>query len=190
MEVFIQNYGYLAVFLLTAFDHSGTPLGILLSIGLVTTGELDLMPTFIVATSGGIFGDILLYALGYIGGSKAVSFFKRRGKSTREGIERAEVFLEKYGAPFLIWGRFMAFVGRYMSLVYGSIRYKPAATILFISIGSVLMTLIFGVPLYILGESFNEITSNDKFTLYLSASLITIQILATWAWYRWKKAKA
>ncbi len=51
MNEFIAEYGYLAVFLLAGFDHSGTPLGVLLSIGFVTTGELALLPTLMIATT-------------------------------------------------------------------------------------------------------------------------------------------
>lgn len=189
MEQFLHSYGYLAVFLLTSLDHSGTPLGIILSIGLVATGELELVPTFVAATLGGIAGDLVLYSIGWVGGNKAVRFFKNRGPKTKEGIEKAEVFLKKYGLIFLLWGRFLAFVGRYMSLVYGSIRFRPLFTIVFISIGSVLMTLGFGIPLYLLGEKFNEITANKNFTLILSASLIILQIVGTATWAKWKHKK-
>lgn len=189
MEELLHQYGYLAVFLLTSLDHSGTPLGIILSIGLVTTGELELIPTLLIATAGGIAGDIVLYTLGWVGGNKMVEFFKARGPKTKEGIEKASKFLKEYGLVFLVWGRFIAFVGRYMSLVYGAIRFRPLASLACISLGSILMTLGSGIPLYLIGEKFNEITANKNFTLILSATLIVLQILASAAWAKWKGLK-
>ena len=187
MDKFITEYGYLGVFLLSAFDHTGTPLGILLSISFVTTGHLSLVPTLIIATMGGIFGDLLLYTIGFFGGSRALNWFKGKGSSIKASIEKAELDLVKYGPLFLVWGKFIALVGRYIGLVYGAIKYKLPKFILFGGIGSILVTLIFGLPVYFLGTKANELFQNQHFTLYLTLGLILIQILGTSLWAKFKK---
>lgn len=189
MNEFIQEYGYLAIFLLSGFDHSGTPMGIILSMGFVTTGGLDLVPTIIIATLGGVFGDALLYSIGFFGGNRALEWFKSRNRNFRESIVSAEQHLHKSGPIFLVWGRFIAFVGRFLGLVYGSIRYAFFKFLMLSTIGSILITLAFGLPMYFLGRKANELFQNPNFTLYLSLSLIVLQITATWLWVWRKKRK-
>jgi membrane protein DedA with SNARE-associated domain len=187
MNELIREYGYLAVFLLAGFDHSGTPLGLLLSIGFVTTGELALLPTLIIVTLGGIFGDIVLFSIGYFGGSRALNWFKGKSDKIKNSIEKAEVNLHKYGSVFLVWGKFITLVGRYMGLVYGAIKYKLPSFIFFSTIGSILMTLAYGLPMYFLGSKANEYFQNQHLTLYLTLGVIFTQLLVTYIWIKRKK---
>lgn len=187
MNEFIQNFGYLAVFLLAGFDHSGTPMGIILSMGFVTTGGLDLAPTMVITTLGGVFGDLMLYSIGFFGGNRALQWFKSRNNNFRESIVSAEEHLHKSGPIFLIWGRFVAFVGRFLGLVYGSIRYSLFKFLILSTLGSTLITLGFGLPTYFLGTKANELFQNPNFTLYLSLGLVVLQIAATGLWMKVRK---
>lgn len=42
----VEQYGYVAVFFLAFIDHTGTPGGLLLSIGVATAGHLDIRFVF------------------------------------------------------------------------------------------------------------------------------------------------
>lgn len=189
MNELFREYGYLGVFLLSVIDHTGTPLGLLMGVGLVTTGSLALVPTLIIATAGGITADVLLYTIGFFGGHKAIKWFQSRNSKVAAGIDKAERFLNKYGIAFLIWGKLIFIVGRYIGLVYGSIKYKFSFFLVFSAIGAVLITVLYGIPAYLLGRRANELFQNKFFTLYLTSGLIVLQIIGSSIWFNLKKRR-
>ena len=101
MSEIIQTYGYLGVFLAGALDHSGTPLGIMLSIAFVTSGDLLLFPTLFVSILGALTADLVFYFLGYFASKKIFKWINKRNEAIDNIVKKTKQMLKKFGPVFL-----------------------------------------------------------------------------------------
>lgn len=189
MSELIQTYGYLGVYLAGALDHSGTPLGVMLSIAFVTSGDLLLAPTLIISMLGALTADLVFYFLGFFASKKFFKWINNRNQTIDNIVKKTKQMLSKYGAIFLIWCRFIPFLGRYFSVVFGSVRFNFATFIIFTIIGNALITLGFGLPTYFLGNQVNKIFQNPYSTLWFMLAIIALQVIGAWIWLHLKKRK-
>ncbi len=186
----VEQYGYWGVFLWTAFDHTGTPGAMLFSIGLASGGLLEIKRVLLVSFLGSLSGDLLLYIVGWVGGRKALAALCRRSISVRTSTETVDRWLKQYGKPVVIWGRFIAFVGRFTSLVLGSFAFPFIPFLFGSALGTALLVLGFGLPVYFLGNTLNDATQNEWFSFYLTVGISLLQIAVTLGWVWRKKRKA
>lgn len=185
----IEQYGLIAVLIGTALDHTGTPGAMLLSIGIATTDAMDITSVLIVSIIGGLLGDVMLYTVGYYGGKRALNYFSKRNEGIRESKEKLQSWIEKFGPQIIIWGRFVAVIGRYLSLIYGSFAYSFIRFTLLSLIGGIIMVLSFGLPTFFIGNHLNELFENPLFTVYVTFGITIAQIIFTWAWFKIKHLK-
>lgn len=188
MSELIQTYGYLGVFLAGALDHSGTPLGVMLSIAFVTSGDLLLLPTLIVSILGALSADLVFYFLGFFASKKLIKWINKRNQAIDNILKKTKQMLKKYGALFLVWCRFIPFLGRYFSIVFGSVRYNFAVFVIFTIIGNTLITLGFGLPTFFLGNEVNKLFQNPYTTFWIVFATIALQIIGAWIWIKLKKS--
>jgi membrane-associated protein len=189
MSELIQTYGYLGVFLAGALDHSGTPLGVMLSIAFVTSGDLLLFPTLVISILGALSADLVFYFLGYFATKKIFKWINTRNDAIDNIVKKTKKMLKKYGPMFLVWCRFIPFLGRYFSVVFGSVHYNFAVFIIFTMLGNILITLGFGLPTYFLGNEANKIFQNPYTTLWFILGTIVLQVVGAWLWFKLKKRK-
>lgn len=64
----IAKYGYLAIVLTTAVDHTGTPAPLILATGLAASGVLDIKYVLFAALLGSYLGDCIGFMAGKYGG--------------------------------------------------------------------------------------------------------------------------
>lgn len=183
----IESYGYLGIFLMNILDHTGTPGGVMLGMSMATTGVLNFWPTLIVSFIGGVVGDLLLYAVGVFGGQPLVDYLERKKPKTRAAFDKATSWLNRYGSAAVIWGRFVAVVGRYISLIVGALKYKFFPFLMFSALGNTVMMLLFGLPTYFAGDALNAWANNPWFMFYVTLVIMVGQIVLTGMWVGVKK---
>lgn len=184
----ISTYGYLAVFLATAYDHTGTPAAMMLSIGVGLTGLLHIPTIFAISFAGGIAGDLFLYAIGRYGGPKTIRWITNNKPYRQEAVGKIGSWFHTYGGSIIIWGRFVAFVGKFTSLVMGSLQYQFSRFIFFTTIGNAVTLILFGLPTYWLGKYFNLAFDNNTVSLYFTAGIIVLQVVITlFMWWKHKQ---
>ncbi len=113
----------------------------------------------IAATLLGVLGgDLIIFSLGSRYGTHILDFRPVKKIATRERIEAAEYYFEKYGARFIFVGRFMAGVRAPMFLTAGMLKVPMRTFILYDGISA-----LFSVPLLVwVGFHFGE-DINDAF---------------------------
>lgn len=186
----VEQYGYFGLFLWTAFDHTGTPGAMLFGVGLASGGALQIEWVLLVSFLGSMTGDLMLYLIGLAGGRRALSALCKRSESVRRSTETIEEWLKKYGKAVVVWGRFIAFVGRFTSLVLGSFSFPWVPFLAGTALGTALLVIGFGLPVYFLGNTLNEATQNEWFSFYLTVAISLLQIVATLVWVYWKRKRA
>lgn len=108
---YIEDYGYLAVFLAVLIENFGIPMpgeATLIVAALFTvSGVLDLRVVVAVAFAAAILGDNLGYALGRYGGRPVVLRIGRRFGVTTTLLDKVEVFFDRHGVKVVVAARFL-----------------------------------------------------------------------------------
>lgn len=161
----------------------------MLGMSMATSGALNFWATLIVSFVGGVVGDLLLYAVGVFGGQPLVDYLERKKPKTRAAFNKATAWLDQYGSAAVIWGRFVAVVGRYISLVVGALKYHFFPFLMFSALGNTVMMLLFGLPTYFAGDALNKWADNPWFMFYITLAIMVGQIVLTGLWFRWKRRR-
>ena len=172
----LETYGYAAVFVFAALDHSGTPGAVMIAAGLAASGVMNIWVVLIVCLIGGLSGDWLLYAIGRWAGAPVLHWLVERKPAVAAAKTKVADWIDMYGGSVVIWARFVAIVGRYASLVYGMFRYSIPKFSLYSLIGGAIMVLVFGLPTYYIGGQLNSIFENPLFTFYLTLGVVVLQV--------------
>jgi membrane protein DedA with SNARE-associated domain len=104
LERFLADWGYIAIFLLMLVEEAGVPLPLpnevaLMYVGyLASKGELNVILAGLAATLGASCGSSLLYTLARRGGRRLVHRYGRFLHINEAQLERAERWVERYGA--------------------------------------------------------------------------------------------
>lgn len=108
---YIEDYGYLAVFLAVLIENFGIPMpgeATLVVASLFTVSDvLDIRVVAAVAFAAAILGDNLGYAFGRFGGRPVVLRIGRRFGVTHTLLDKVEVFFERHGAKVVVAARFL-----------------------------------------------------------------------------------
>lgn len=108
---YIQDYGYLAVFICVLIEGFGIPLpaeATLITASLFTVSDvLDLRVLVVIAFVASVTGDNLAYAFGRYGGRPVVLRIGRRVGVTNTLLDKVEGFFDRHGAKVVVAGRFL-----------------------------------------------------------------------------------
>lgn len=131
---FLASYGNVALVLLVFASALGAPLpitGLLLSLGALsaTPHGPDLVLVALLALSGTVAGDVVVYAAGWAGGAPLLRWVKRNPQTRRaRALDRAEVALKHYGSLILFLSRFLfTVIATPMTLLVGATRLRKRA---------------------------------------------------------------
>lgn len=182
----LQTYGYAAVFVFAALDHTGTPGAVMIAAGLAAAGVMNIWVVLLVSLLGGLAGDWLLYAIGRWAGAPVLGWLEVRKPAVAAAKTKVSGWIDTYGGSVIIWARFVAIIGRYSSLVYGMFRYHMIKFTAFSIIGGMVMVVAFGIPTYYIGESLNTYVDNPLFSVYLTLGIVVLQIGISLGMYYYK----
>ncbi len=185
----LEQYGYFAVFLLAFIDHTGIPGGLLLSIGVASTGYLDIYAVFLLSFLGGLVGDLVFYLLGFYGGRKILKRFSTDRKTLSEKVEKASSFFKKQGNIAVVFGRFPAFIGKYVMALAGVFSFPLYKFFILSVVGGLLMIIVYGLPYYLMGNKLNYIFENKMLALYLTLILLVLHLFISWILVLLKRRK-
>ena len=126
---FIEQYGYIAIFLFVFFQELGIPtpvpneIMLLFSGYLTSTGTLDFWFVFLVAILGDIIGTTALYLLFYFFSTHILEGWKKF--INEEKLHKIRDSLEKRGKWGIFVGRFIPYIRGYTSLAAGLLGIHP-----------------------------------------------------------------
>ena len=129
----------------------------------VGIGPLEI---FIYATLGMIFGDSISYLLGKLIGNKVISWFPEEQKPY---VERARVFIKKYGILSVALGRFVGPLRCLVPLTAGTLGMKSKLFFPVEFLSAPAWTAVYVLTGYFLGAVFVE-----YFTYFLLAFLFVV----------------
>lgn len=174
IDWYMQNIGYLTVFLLMMIEGSFIPMPSELVIPpaafLAAKGELNFVLVVVVGTAGALTGALINYALSYTLGRKVIYMLADTKLAhliliDREKVIKAEEFFNRNGKSATFIGRLVPAVRQLISIPAGLSKMKLPTFILWTTMGAGIWNIVLALLGYffysqkeLLDKYFHEIT--------------------------------
>lgn len=151
---------------------------------LVYLGKLNFWLATTYGVLGGLFGSIISYAIGYYGGRPFVLKYGKYFFVTRDKMELADRWFDRYGMIAVFAGRLLPVIRTFISLPAGFARVDFTKFVIYTILGSVPWTIALTYLGVILGENWHLInTYGHQISIYVIVLLLVTAVL-------WKKLSA
>jgi membrane protein DedA with SNARE-associated domain len=165
LEGFIQEWGYIALFL---YSFGGGMLALAVASVLSYSGDLNIYTTLIVAGSANFVGDQFLFLLARNNKAQAKSMMSKHQRK----IALAHLMMRKYGSIVVFLQKYIYGIKTLIPLAMGLTKYDVKKFMFFNALATIVWTLIVGISAYLLGELIYTYT--DQFKTYGIAFLLII----------------
>jgi membrane protein DedA with SNARE-associated domain len=186
---YYDKYGYWAVFIGVAIDHTGTPTVLIFSRMAAGTGKLSFWMVLFCAFWGAQVSDLIAYFFGKLCGRPLVLRYGKYVRLKKDKFEKVEEYLKRNPFLVIVWGRFLALIGRYVALVCGVCDFNFGRYLLYNSIGNFIFVLAYGTLCYALGEKLEKYLSNSYYLLIATVAIIVIHVGITYLISKLKRKK-
>lgn len=116
--------GYLGIILIVGLEYACFPIPsevVLPFVGIgIATGTYEMAYGFIASLIGAMFGTLLAYAIGYVGGVPLLEWSKTRFPKTKKSIIALDQWFKKYGNLAVLFSRVFPLTRTYVSFLAGS----------------------------------------------------------------------
>jgi len=184
---FIQNYGYLAIFILVFSQEIGIPnpvpneLVLMFSGYLTFKGILTLPTVILVVVSADFIGTNILYTVFYFFGIYILKHKPRWFPISRNTIDKLSNRVSKGGRWTIYVGRITPFIRGYTSVITGLLKIKPGIFLPIALISALTWSSVYVITGRILGPYLNYAGAkmgNVKFIMLLVLLIIILIIVA------------
>jgi membrane protein DedA with SNARE-associated domain len=162
----VTSAGYFGILLLMFIENVFPPIPseIIMPLAgyMATHGELSLLGIILAGTIGSVLGALPLYYVGRtIGGERLKKFADKRGRwltVSREDIEQAERWFDRYGNAAILFCRLIPGVRSLISIPAGIAGMKMVPFIFYTAVGTAVWTALLAYSGYFLGSNFAKIS--------------------------------
>jgi membrane-associated protein len=185
---FLQNYGYLALWIVVFVAAVGMPIPItllLLAAGaFAALGDFNIVLLFIISYSALVCGDNAGYWIGRIWGSKVLNWVERSKRWNRlippGKIVQSRQYFRNRGGWAIFLSRFLfSALGGIINLLAGSELYPYLYFLLFDASGEALGAFIPLMLGYIFGASWEAVGDVLSYSSFLMLSLLVVILLVS-----------
>lgn len=186
---FMENYGYLAVFILICVENLFPPIPseVILTFGGFSTTytELNIIWLIIISTLGALLGAYILYFIGKFFNKERLKkmISGKIGKLLRlkeKDIEKADEWFDKKGQKTVFFCRFIPIVRSLISIPAGMSEMPILKFSLYTLLGTIIWNTVLIILGSVLGESWQYVVEiMDKYSYLTLIILIILFILAT-----------
>jgi membrane protein DedA with SNARE-associated domain len=184
IDLFLQSYGYLAIFCLLMLGIVGPLIPdetILVVAGiLVHRGNLSYLPVLITAYAGSFCGISLSYLIGLYGFGWLERHWPWFARFSSEHLTRAEQWFVRFGRWTLFFGYFVAGVRHFTALFAGISRMPYRDFALFAYSGGALWVATFVSIGYFAGEQWAKIGPALERDVLIAAVVIAAGLVLFW----------
>ncbi|HWP94076.1 MAG TPA: DedA family protein [Thermodesulfobacteriota bacterium] len=176
----ITQHGYLGIFSLLAIGVFGIPVpdeGVLGFSGyLVYKNKLNIVPAFISAYLGSVFGITMTYGLGRIFGKGLVAKYGSTFHVTEEKLNRIHRWFNRMGRWVLLFGYFIPGMRQIAAFTAGTSKLGFPVFSLFTYTGAFLWSLAYIASGYYLGEEWIRVSTNIRHVLVACLAVLVLSL--------------
>jgi membrane protein DedA with SNARE-associated domain len=194
---FMEQYGYLGVFLMIALENVFPPIPseiILPFGGFMTTYTSMTVPGVVIAsTAGSVVGAVILYGIGLLLDverlEKIIDRFGNILRVTKEDIHKADAWFDKYGIWTVLFCRMVPLIRSLISIPAGMSNMKFWLFIVFTTVGTLIWNIILVSVGAALGDNWDRITEFMDVYSNIAYAIIGIGIIIFLVYFFNKKRK-
>jgi membrane protein DedA with SNARE-associated domain len=170
----IAEYGYAVVFAFVAVESLGVPLPGETTLGLAAisagaTGDLSIVGVIAAAATGAFVGDNIGYTIGHFGGYPLLRRYGRYLHIDAHRLKVARYLFDRYGAPIVFFGRFVAILRAYAAFLAGTTRMPWRRFVVFNAAGGITWAILFGVLYFYFGTALTRFGTTVDIALAAAA---------------------
>src|SRR5689334_1865543 len=149
----LDHYGALAVFAFVVVENFGAPIPgetmLVAASAYAARGHLNIVLVVAACIAGVWLGSMLSYLAGRRGG---VALLRRLHVPDRD-LDRAQLYMQRWGAYTVVLGRYVAFLRSYIGWLAGINRMAQAPFMVANLVGATLWTVTFATLGYLVGNN-------------------------------------
>jgi membrane protein DedA with SNARE-associated domain len=138
----LQQYGYAGLFGLIFIENFGFPVPgetvFIAAILAAAHGQMRIVPVIVCAWVASVLGGLVGFAIGRFGGHKLLQKYGGYIGVNAERLGKIETFYKKYGAAFVVLGRFFEGVRQIYAILAGCMAASWRKFIIFNIVGATL----------------------------------------------------
>lgn len=180
IEPFIQQYGYLAVFLGSMIEGESI---ILTASALSAIGHLSILKVALVTFIGTLIADQSIYLLGYFYGTKSLAFIQTRFPRITPHLNKSLTFLQKYQTLYILSFRFIYGIRIISPFIIGTQNISFARFSALNFIAAVIWTILSCAAGYFLGSVLGRFTHHIGLIVLLVVGAV---VGFGWIWHKRK----
>ena len=188
----ILKIGYLGIFILMALESMVTPIPSELVMPfagfLVYTGDMNMVLVILAGTFGCVFGSLLSYYIGYLGGIPLVMKFGKYLLLNKHDLEITRSFFRKHGEKTIFISRFIPVVRHLISIPAGIGKMDLKKFVIFTFLGSLGWNTILTVAGYYLKQNW-EIIHEKLRSFEIAIIMILLAVVILFVYYHVKRAR-
>ena len=194
MTTLVENYGNLAVNLVSTLGYFGIMIGtaflpseIIMPIAgfTVSQGKMTLWGITIAAALGDVIGSLIVYFIADFGGRPLLEKYGKYILVSHDKLEQADRWFEKYGSEAVLISKLLPIMGRFISLPAGVAKMDLKKFIIYTFFGSIPFAFVLGYFGVKLGNNWYIIRQN----FYIIDILVIIVLLGILFYYIFFKKK-
>ena len=194
---FMEQYGYLGVFLMIALENVFPPIPseiILPFGGFMTTYTSMTVPGVVIAsTAGSVVGAVILYGIGLLLDverlEKIIDRFGHILRVTKEDVHKADAWFDKYGIWTVLFCRMVPLIRSLISIPAGMSNMKFGLFLVFTTVGTLIWNIILVSVGAALGDNWDRITEFMDVYSNIAYAIIGIGIIIFFVYFFNKKRK-
>ena len=174
----IDNYGYLAVFILVAIESLGIPLPgetALITAGIYAghTHRLNPWLIFLVASAAAIIGDNIGYWIGDKGGYRLARRYGHRVRLDERKLKIARYLFDRHGVKVVFFGRFVSVLRTYAAFLAGTSKMRWRKFLPANAAGGIVWAGIYTLAAYLAGNALQNASGIIDWVL-IGAAVVAI----------------
>ena len=180
----INDYGYFGMFIGMVLEAVIIiiPSELILATGGILAGRgiFNFWLSFLVGLLGSVFCAVVIYAMGYFGGTAFVGKYGKYFFMKEEDLKKSDAWFEKYGMIASLVGRNIPIIRTLISLPIGVAKLSFKKFLIYTTVGSIPWTFVFVYFGYSLGNNWTvltNVTSKIKVPIRILLILFVVSFL-------------
>ncbi len=155
---YFQTYGVIAIFTIVFLEYlnlPGFPAGIILPLAgiFAKQGNISFLQAFLLSVLAGLFGSLLLYFLGRIGGEIFLEKYLRKFPKHRPAVEKTMKYINDKGCLGIFLAKQIPMIRTIISIPAGVLKFEFVKYSIYSTLGIALWNLVFMGAGYFLGDA-------------------------------------
>jgi membrane protein DedA with SNARE-associated domain len=184
----LQSYTYPALLLLVLLESLGIPLpgeiALVTAAAYASSGRISIVIVIVLAAVGAIVGGVLGYWIGIKGGLPLVARYGGYVGVRKSHVDRTHAFFERNGAKTILFGRFIAILRTWASVVAGAAAMSFTKFVTYNTIGSIVWAIVFGLLGFYFGR---DLPLLEKYIARTSLGVLVLGAVAIAVYFFMKR---